>query len=329
MRIALARTRRRATLAPAYERLAIEQRRLRTHFRLVLAELRGREVAHLMPEQRAARTRIIDELARYARVGRFPRNLDFPGRRMPYFVDAFGTRCAMAHLVESTGDGDLVTRVNQSANNAFVPELAADIAFQSWLDQHGITAAEAARIQPSYCFITKAENCICNSIFGSVAAVGEATVVGPGVDMYKIRVRIDALQGDTSVAAIGDEIEIGGTNAATTKLLVIFPKDASVNPSAAFELNSDGTLNRECVTDLPQPTKQNVIDAFLSGNCIETMKKVDPEWGTSICEDSPSGCGCEVVGPTEFSGWLLGSLLVVAATKARRRSRVRRRVNRR
>ena len=323
MRGGLARRRNPALRSAVYQRMAIEQRRLRTHFRLVLAELRGRDVSHFAPEQRAARAHLIDELARYARTGRFPRNLDFPDRRMPYFVDAFGARCAMAHLVESTGHGELVARVHQTANNAFVRELEADIAFRSWLEEHGITAAEAARIQPDYCFVTKAEDCLCNLVWQSAAAVGEGTVVAPGTEMYKVRVRIDVIHGDMSVAAVGDEIEISGTTAVNSKLFVIFPKDPSTTPSGSFELQSDGSFSRECVTDLPPPTKQNVIDAFLSGNCVETMKKVDPEWGASVCDDSSTGCGCVVVAPTDFSGWLLGSLLVAATMTARRRARRR------
>src|SRR4051812_43112355 len=92
---------RRKRSAPAI--LGRETARLRAHFREVLAELRPREVVHLSASQRAQRVRLLGQLARYAKAGRFPRNLDAPGLQIPYFVDAFGTRCAMAHLIESTG----------------------------------------------------------------------------------------------------------------------------------------------------------------------------------------------------------------------------------
>jgi hypothetical protein len=126
-----------------------EVARLRRHFREVLAELRGRDVAHLSSVQASMRERLINELTRYARRGKFPRNLDFPEKRTPYFIDSFGTRCAMAHLIESTGAAGLVARVAATLNNALVRDLEGDLELVAWLDRAGLTAAEAARIQPS------------------------------------------------------------------------------------------------------------------------------------------------------------------------------------
>jgi hypothetical protein len=82
--------------------------------------------------------------------GRFPKNRDFPGQRVPYFIDADGTRCAMAHLIECAGDSGLVARVARTRNNARVRELADDPELVAWLDRNGITLREAARIQPQY-----------------------------------------------------------------------------------------------------------------------------------------------------------------------------------
>src|SRR5215510_12107593 len=95
----------------------LEQVRLRAHFRQVLAELRARDVSHLAAPERAMRVRLIGELVRYARGGEFPRNVDYADRRMPYFVDASGTRCAMAYLIESTGERAYVDRVREVHNN--------------------------------------------------------------------------------------------------------------------------------------------------------------------------------------------------------------------
>lgn len=56
----------------------------------------------------------------------------------------------MAHLIDSSGRRDIVARVAASRNTAHVAELAGDAALVDWLDEHGLTAAEAAQIQPEY-----------------------------------------------------------------------------------------------------------------------------------------------------------------------------------
>ena len=55
--------------------------------------------------------------------GIFPRNPDFR-KPTPYFVDADGTRCAVAHLIEASGELELVQAVATRRNNATVHALA-------------------------------------------------------------------------------------------------------------------------------------------------------------------------------------------------------------
>jgi hypothetical protein len=70
---------------------------------------------------------------------------------VPYFVDrGTGVLCAVAHLMASTGRRDIVDRVAAMDNNVWVPALAGDTAFAHWLHDHGLTLAEAARIQVPY-----------------------------------------------------------------------------------------------------------------------------------------------------------------------------------
>ena len=114
--------------------------------------LQAREVSDLRPDQRRARARLIRWLREYRERGRFPRNHDFPDRRMPYFVDRHGTLCAVAYLIARSGRPDLVARIAATRNNAFVRELADDPQLTAWLESVGLIAAEAARIQPKYEF---------------------------------------------------------------------------------------------------------------------------------------------------------------------------------
>ncbi len=129
---------------------AAETARIRTHLARVDRALRARDVANLSPAQRTARARNLDVLHSYWAAGVFPTNTDFPGERMPYFVDRYGIRCAMAYVIEQSGRGDLVARVAATNNNARIRDLKDDPDLVAWLDENGLTAAEAARIQPAY-----------------------------------------------------------------------------------------------------------------------------------------------------------------------------------
>ncbi len=131
--------------APANPEVA----RLQRHFATVDAELRAADLSQLQPAQRIARAAAVERLRRYSDRGVFPHNHGRIGRT-PFFVDAHGTRCAMAHLIEEAGGGELVATIAGSRNNAYVPELADDPELVAWLDRNGLSAAEAARIQPAY-----------------------------------------------------------------------------------------------------------------------------------------------------------------------------------
>jgi hypothetical protein len=129
----------------------MEVHRIQTHFDSVLAELSVRDVATLSSTQRATRAQLLETLRAYRDRRIFPHNYDFPGRAVPYFIDPkTGTLCAVAHLLASSGRRDIVDRVASMNNNVWVPELAGDTAFTSWLRASGLTLAEAARIQMPY-----------------------------------------------------------------------------------------------------------------------------------------------------------------------------------
>jgi len=127
-----------------------ETARIRTHLAKVERALRVRDVSTLTPAQQTARARNLDVLHGYWTAGVFPKNTDFPDARMPYFIDRSGIRCAMAYLIEQSGHGDFVARVAATNNNARIRDLKSDPELVAWLDENGLTAAEAAHIQPEY-----------------------------------------------------------------------------------------------------------------------------------------------------------------------------------
>jgi hypothetical protein len=56
----------------------------------------------------------------------------------------------MAFLIAASGRGDLVDHIARTRNYAFIPDLVDVPGLAQWLEEHGLTVAEAARIQPSY-----------------------------------------------------------------------------------------------------------------------------------------------------------------------------------
>lgn len=136
-----------------------ERARIQAHLSGAEEEVRRRDVAHLDPGQQARRARLMELLAAYRTRGVFPKNPDFAWP-MPYFVDAAGTRCAMAELIHATGGEALVEEIALVDNNAFVPELATDPRLVAWLDHHGLSLGEATRIQPEYCWPIASQVCV-------------------------------------------------------------------------------------------------------------------------------------------------------------------------
>ncbi len=132
----------------AFERT--EAVRLRAHFTQVERELLARDVSALAPARREARAEQIAQLRRYAARGEFPRNDMVPGTSVPIFRDSRGYLCAMAFLIAASGRGDITDHVARTRNNGYVPDLVDEPGLAQWLTDHGLTVAEAARIQPSY-----------------------------------------------------------------------------------------------------------------------------------------------------------------------------------
>ncbi|MCY0990538.1 MYXO-CTERM sorting domain-containing protein [Nannocystis sp. ILAH1] len=228
----------------------------------------------------------------------------------------------MARLIESTGHAALVARVATHRNFALVRELEGDAALQAWLDEFGLTAAEAGRIQPEYCFLTKAEDCFCNQLGseGTQAVLEGVVVEGPSPE--EVGVRVDAVHG-TTTAKVGDMVTAdvvhrGGETPIGHPVLVAQAGD--FNTLISLEL--DDQFVAACSSEVPPLAKEAAIAGLLAesdAQCIAALKEESSVWGESICEDD-SGCGC-VAQERGASGPLLVStvLLLVFARRRRRR----------
>lgn len=125
----------------------LERTRLRLHFVRVRLLLRAAGVPRgLSP---AARERSLEQLRAYARAGRFPRR-GGRGLPRPVFVDHAGTHCAVGHLLAINGHAGLVRGIAAERNFAYVRELADTPGLLPALAGLGLTAPEAALIQPVY-----------------------------------------------------------------------------------------------------------------------------------------------------------------------------------
>lgn len=161
-----------------------EVARLRAHFDSVDLELRDANTLQLTPAQRTARATMVGWLRDYREAGRFPRNDRFPNQTVPFFRDSEGVLCAMAYLIERSGQGDLVDRVASTRNNAFIPELADDPDLRAWLDSAGLSVAEAARIQPGYGGGIVADEGVSSSYAVTSILVSGASLTTAGLNLF-------------------------------------------------------------------------------------------------------------------------------------------------
>lgn len=125
-----------------------ERARIREHLSSVEAYLRSQDTLHLTPALREARSKNIARLHEYWTAGVFPRNTlrDYP---TPIFIDPAGRACAVGYLMIESGWGEAAEKVADEENLAYVNEIRTPEVAE-WLGQSGLTAQEAAWIQPTY-----------------------------------------------------------------------------------------------------------------------------------------------------------------------------------
>ena len=124
---------------------------IQAHLRLVIQTLRSTDVSHLSAEALKRRLDNLDRLRNYANASIFPQNL-YHQELTPYFIDDFGTACAVGYLIVETGNESLAETVRRENNYAFISELNNKYpALKDWADYNGFTIDELAWIQPMYC----------------------------------------------------------------------------------------------------------------------------------------------------------------------------------
>jgi MYXO-CTERM domain-containing protein len=312
---------------------AREQARVRDH--LVGAEHSARwQPARLEPLTALCRALLLDELSRYRRRGRFPRNVARGTKPVAQFIDERGTRCAVAHLMEISGQGELVRHIAQTDNNARVQALARLPELRAWLDAAGLSLDEAARIQPTYCYYEQADACFCES--ATLTGVALGTVVGQNAG--SVLARVDRIEGDVPGLSVGDlrdialnrdpalalgrQLFIGysGESAGGTSTLQLVGSLLSIDDGAVTCAYDNQTAQRPV-------SVETAIDAFLAGrDCVGVLASDDSAWNERYCDgDSAgeeSGCAVTVVDGNALVGAeLTTAALLVALLLHRRRRR--------
>jgi len=296
-----------------------ERHRVTEHIRRAERAAAASDV-RLSPLTGLVRRLLLGELARYRGAGVFPRN---PGiAKTPIFVDARGVRCAMAHLLEVGGEGALVGKIASERNLAYVRELTDEPRLIAWLAAAGITAAEAAAIQPSYCATNSA--CVCGdggfSYVGyPVPALGvlEGTVTTNGSGGATLTVA--ATHGEVGTYAVGDSVAAYVPSAADGARVLVpvgAPSGDGGAVLAGVVIDADGTYTCTSQAVGPRPVSAALfISAVTSDDCAGTLAAADSNWAANSC-DGPGGGGCSVGGDAPST---LGILLAVVSVLAARR----------
>lgn len=116
------------------------------HYQRVERELADATCRDADPATAARRRAAIDALRAYRLTGEFGVQSVAPWS--PRFIDAEGRRCAVAALIDASGYPALTRSVGHGAGNElWVADLARAPELLDWLGRHGLTLAEAARIQ--------------------------------------------------------------------------------------------------------------------------------------------------------------------------------------
>ncbi len=125
-----------------------DEERIQLHLQLVEKTLKARQADHLTVQQFINRQKNLESLMAYWKENKFPINTRH-SHRQPYFIDDFGTACAVGHLLLTSGGEDLAHHISDVQNYAYIHEMNYPKLYE-WASKNGFTEDELAWIQPGY-----------------------------------------------------------------------------------------------------------------------------------------------------------------------------------
>jgi hypothetical protein len=127
---------------------------IQMHLSFVEKTLRNKNCDNLTTAQKQNRQKSLDILHDYWVKGVFPKNI-YHTKRTPYFIDKFGTACAVGQLLLSTGYEELAKKIMNENNNDYLIDLNLKYSeINDWANTFGFRAEELAWIQPCYSPVT-------------------------------------------------------------------------------------------------------------------------------------------------------------------------------
>jgi len=128
-----------------------ETARIKFHFERVVERLEAHtQISEFENKILVNRKKLINLLESYKERGDFPKNDFYPNRR-PVFKDHYQTSCAVAYLMEETGESALASRIQRTNNYdkiSVIAEVVPEVG--DWAAMHGFSLEELKLIQPSY-----------------------------------------------------------------------------------------------------------------------------------------------------------------------------------
>ncbi len=125
-----------------------DDERIQLHLKLVESILGERTCNHLTIQQFINRKKNLKSLTTYWQEGQFPINTRHL-HRQPYFIDDYGTACAVGHLLLTSGEERLAYHISDVQNYAYIHEMNYP-ELDEWAVENGFTEDELAWIQPAY-----------------------------------------------------------------------------------------------------------------------------------------------------------------------------------
>jgi hypothetical protein len=126
-----------------------EDLRIKTHLTYVEQLLRDKDISNLTVEARKHRQEMLELLRQYRLAGEFPKNYDYPGERVPCFIDKKGNICAVGYLIEQTAGRAVAESINKKYKYEKLLVMN-DPTIDQWIASSGLTKEECAMIQPAY-----------------------------------------------------------------------------------------------------------------------------------------------------------------------------------
>ena len=296
--------------------------RISRHLQAVEAELRARDVGELPPALQEQRLRNLERLRVYAQAGQYPHNEDFPGERVPYFIDADGVPCAVGFLVIDSGFADVARQIEASENNARLLAMTHP-ALPAWIAASGLTAAECAQIQPSYCD--------CGDVFAPVCGTDGVTYTSECVAQQCAGVEVahegpcEGRETTTDWPNPGTEADPGTTTGGETGASSgeTGASSGTTLDASTGEAATGGATSTGAATSTGSDSSGDATTGVVTGGVGSSGSTGDDEASDSgdlpTTTTKPSGCqGCRSSGEGGQGGASLLGLLVLAALCRRR-----------